>query len=294
MATSSHSSNADMLLTISDEHSPRAVICAPISAVAEAMDLLYLDIPAGQTTPNTLEFVCAVSRQVALTRKSLILMQLKAETQILNQQLSLAHDIQSKLVPSEPELRFEIDVAVCYKPAMWVGIMSNLQATLRTTMTFCTELSSAVESVNRHLCQSMRDDMFVAFFLGLFDPSENKLAYVNAGNIPPLIMRPSERAQLLDEVSNPPLGILESPFEMGVEIIPPAATLLVVTDGITEARSPEGDFFEIDRLAKLVTDSEVPSAQSLVQLVTKRVTDFRQMLAQQDDITVFALVNNKT
>jgi hypothetical protein len=75
------------------------------------MDLLYLDIPAGQTTPNTLEFVCAVSRQVALTRKSLILMQLKAETQILNQQLSLAHDIQSKLVPSEPELRFEIDVA---------------------------------------------------------------------------------------------------------------------------------------------------------------------------------------
>ncbi|MHC4423931.1 MAG: PP2C family protein-serine/threonine phosphatase [Planctomycetota bacterium] len=173
-------------------------------------------------------------------------------------------------------------------------IMSNLQATLRTTMTFCTELSSAVESVNRHLCQSMRDDMFVAFFLGLFDPSENKLAYVNAGNIPPLIMRPSERAQLLDEVSNPPLGILERPFEMGVEIIPPAATLLVVTDGITEARSPEGDFFEIDRLAKLVTDSEVPSAQSLVQLVTKRVTDFRQMLAQQDDITVFALVNNKT
>jgi len=165
--------------------------------------LLYLDIPVNQTTENTFDFVRAVSRQVSLTRKSLVFMQVKAERQIIDQQLSLAHDIQSKLSPSELEHGLGIDIAVCYKPAMWVGgdyydvwslengqiafavgdvsgkglpaamIMSNLQAALRTTMTFCTELSTVVKHVNQHLCQSLRDDMFVTFFLGLFDPSKN-------------------------------------------------------------------------------------------------------------------------
>ena len=160
-------------------------------------------------------------------------------------------------------------------------------------MTFCIELCSAVEHVNRHLCESLRDDVFVALFLGLFDPSENKLAYVNAGNIPPLIMRPSERARPLGEVGNPPLGILEGPFETAVEIIPPGAALLVVTDGITEARSPGGEMFEMDRLAKLVSASARHSAEGLVESVTQAVAQFRQPLPQQDDITVLALVNRK-
>ncbi|MHC4336682.1 MAG: SpoIIE family protein phosphatase, partial [Planctomycetota bacterium] len=275
MATSTRSSGADVFLTISDEHRPRAVICAPLSAVTEVVDVLYLDILIDQTTPEIFEFVQAIARQVISVRKSLIFMQAKAEREVLDQQLSLAHDIQSKLMPSEVGPRFGVDMAVCYKPAMWVGgdycdvwslengqiafavadvsgkglpaamIMSNLQATLRTTMAFCTELSSVAQHVNRHLCQNLRDDMFVALFLGLFDPSENRLTYVNAGHLPPLIMRPSEPARPLDIANSPPLGIVESPLEKVVEVIPSGSTLVVFTDGITEARSPDGELFEM-------------------------------------------------
>lgn len=321
MAKSVPSSDAEMVLTLSDEHSPRAVICAPLGDVTEVVDALYLDIPVDQTTPDTFEFIRAVSRQVFLTRKSLIFMQAKAERQILDGQLSLARDIQSKLTKAELEHRFGVDVAVCYKPAMWVGgdyydvwplesgrkafavgdvsgkglpaamIMSNLQAALRTTMTFCTELSTVVEYVNRHLCQSLHEGLFVTLFLGLFDSSKNELAYINAGHILPLIMRPSERAQPLGEAINPPLGILEGSFEMVVETIHPNTSLLVVTDGITETSSPDGELFEMDRLAKLMTDSGAHSAQDIVQAVTKGAADFRRTLPQQDDITVFALVN---
>lgn len=80
---------------------------------------------------------------------------------------------------------------------------------------------------------------------------------------------------------------------MVVETIEPDTSLLVVTDGVTEASSPNGDLFETDRLAKLMADLEVHSAQNLVQSVTKSVTNFRQTLAQRDDITIFALVNRK-
>lgn len=324
MAQSISSSDTDMVLTLSDEHSPRIVICAPLSAVTEQVDLLYLDTLIEQTTPDTFEFVQAVARQVILTRKSLIFMQAKAERQILDQQLALAHDIQTKLTPRELEQAFEVDVAICYKPAMWVGgdyydvwslesgqiafavgdvsgkglpaamIMSNLQAALRTTMTFCSDLATVIKHVNQHLCRNLHDDMFVTLFLALFDPSQNKLTYVNAGHLPPLIMHPSEPARTLGEVTNIPLGIFESPFATAVETINPKTSLLVVTDGITEASSPDGQLFEIDRLAELMTTSQATSAKELIQSVINSVTDFRQTLPQQDDITVFALVNQKT
>jgi sigma-B regulation protein RsbU (phosphoserine phosphatase) len=170
-------------------------------------------------------------------------------------------------------------------------VMSNLQAALRTTMTFCSQLSQVAQHVNRHLCQSLRDDMFVTLFLGLFDPGRNELKYVNAGHLQPLVRQLLGPARWLGEPANPPLGILEGRFDMVAKRIDPGTALLVVTDGITEASLAVGDMFEADRLEKLITDCQFHSAADLVETVIKAVTDFRQSLPQQDDITVFALVN---
>jgi sigma-B regulation protein RsbU (phosphoserine phosphatase) len=267
------------------------------------------------------DFVEAIARQINSVQKSLVFSQSKAQRQILDQQLSLARDIQTKLSPSELHQGFDVDVAVCYEPAMWVGgdyydvwsladgriaftvadvsgkglpaamIMSNLQAALRTTMAFCTELSTVVGHVNQHLCQNLCDDMFVTLFLGLFDPSTNTLSYVNAGHISPLIIPPSEHPQPLGKATNLPLGIFKEVFEMQVKTISPETSLLVVTDGITEASSPDGKLLEMEGLEKLMTGFESHSAQELVQTVIRGVTDFRKTVPQQDDITVFALIN---
>ncbi|MHC4889325.1 MAG: SpoIIE family protein phosphatase [Planctomycetota bacterium] len=323
MARSGPSSDKHIVLTIFDESTPHIVFSAPINNFDVTVDALYLDILEDKSPKEMFDFVEAVARQISSAQKSLIFSEAKAEMRILDRQLTLARDIQSKLIPRELEYGFEVDVAVCYEPAMWVGgdyydawpledgqiafavgdvsgkglpaamIMSNLQAALRTTMTFCTELSAVAEHINQHLCQNLHDDMFVTFFLGLFDPSTNKLSYVNAGHILPLIMRPSERAQPLGKATNLPLGIFKGSFEVVAEIIHPNTSLLIVTDGITEASSPDGGLFEMERLEKLMTDSRAHSAQELVQSIIRGVTDFRQTLPQQDDITVFALVNHK-
>jgi len=77
MAKSIYSSDFEITFTAVDEHSPRAVICAPLGDVTEGGDLLYLDIPIDETiktTPDEMfEFVQLVSRQVISTRKSLLL-----------------------------------------------------------------------------------------------------------------------------------------------------------------------------------------------------------------------------
>ena len=324
MARSGPSSDRQLVLTITDEVTPHIVFSAPINEIEGTLDVLYLDMLDNKPPREMFDFVEAMAHQISSVQKSLISSEVKAKRRILDEQLALARDIQSNLIPSELHHGFDVDVAVCYEPAMWVGgdyfdvwsladgriaftvadvsgkglpaamIMSNLQAALRTTMAFCTELSTAVEYVNRHLCQSLCDDMFVTLFIGLFDPSTNKLSYVNAGHILPLIMSPSEKAQPLGKATNLPLGIFKKTYEMCVTTISPDTSLLVVTDGITEAGSPDGELFKMDGLAKLMTDLESYSAQELVQTVIRGVADFRKTVPQQDDITVLALVNRKT
>ncbi|MHC4474741.1 MAG: SpoIIE family protein phosphatase [Planctomycetota bacterium] len=324
MARTGPSCDMQMGLTVGDQTNPHIVYSAPIGDLDEGTDALYLEVLESHLPKEMFDFVQAVARQIDFARSSLLFSEAKAKRRILDQQLSLARDIQARLTPQALEDRFAVDLAVCYQPAMWVGgdycdvwslpdgqiaftvgdvsgkglpaamVMSNLQAALRTTMTFCSQLSAVAEHVNRHLCQNLRDDMFVTLFLGLFDPSRNELKYVNAGHIQPLIGPPSGPARRLAEPANPPLGILEGTFDTIVEAIDPDAGLLVVTDGITEARSQAGGLFEAGRLEKLMEDCEFRSAQHLVDTVTKAVADFRRSLPQQDDITVFALVNRKT
>jgi len=323
MARSGSSLGRQMVLTISDETDPHIVFSAPINDFNETVDILYIDILEDKSPKEMFDFVEAVARQINSAQKSLFLSEVKAERRLLDQQLEMANEIQSGLVPKELDNLFDVDIAVCYEPAMWVGgdyydvwsledgktafavgdvsgkglpaamIMSNLQAALRTTMTFCGELSKVAELVNNHLCKNLADDMFVTFFLGIFEPSKNKLTYVNAGHVLPLIKFSSEPARILGEATNPPLGIFEGSFKMIEEEIPLQTSLLVVTDGITEAGSPDGELFEMDRLAQVMTDSKAETAQELVQAVVKGAADFRQTLPPQDDITVFALVNSR-
>ena len=170
-------------------------------------------------------------------------------------------------------------------------IMTNLQAALRTTMNFCTELPSVLKHVNRHLCENLRDDMFVTLFLGIFDAKEGTLTYINAGHLEPVITSVSEPARLLDGSGNIPLGILDQPFEAAVEIIPAETALLVVTDGVSETFSPEGEEYGTERLLELINSADVQSAEGMVQLVSNGISSFRGALARHDDTTIFSLVN---
>jgi len=204
MAKSAGSAEVDLLLTIQDVHNPRTVICAPLGPASDTVDLLYIDTPTEHTSSETFDFVQAVAQQISLMRKNLFFMKAKSESEVINRQLTLAQEIQAKMVPGELKSLFAIDVAVSYEPAMWVGgdyydvwplehgqlaftvgdvsgkglpaamIMTNLQAALRTTMNFCTELPSVLKHVNRHLCENLRDDMFVTLFLGVLTQEKTR------------------------------------------------------------------------------------------------------------------------
>lgn len=321
MATSSRSSEQDFSLTIVDERTPRAVLCSPLGDMSDPMDVFYLDIPSGHATSEMLDFVRAVARQVGFARKSLLLSEAKAERRVLDRQLDLAREIQAKLTPTAIEHVKGAETALCYKPAMWVGgdycdtwalddgrlafaigdvsgkglpaamVMSNLQAALRTTITFCPKPAEAMGHIDRHLSDSMPERMFITMFLGVFSPADGKLEYVNAGHILPIFIGADGSARQLGKPTNPPVGVFVGTFESNVEIIQPGEGIVVVTDGITEVMSPEGEELGPDGLQKSLDGKTFSAAEGLVRLVEETAKRFRSDLPQQDDITVFALRN---
>ena len=319
MAKSVHTADSFSTLTVEDEQTPRAVFCAPVSDGQNLVDVLYLDTPFDDGAVEVFDFVQAVARQVRLARRSLLLLDLKAEKRVLDHQLAMARSIQSRLTPARMPDVPGVDGAFHYEPAMWVGgdycdvwllpdgrlafavgdvsgkglpaamVMANLQAALRTATSFCDQPAEAVEHLNRHLCRHLPEDMFVTFFLGLFEPASGRLEYVNAGHLPPLLLQAGAPPVELPLPGNPVLGVLADPFTSEVQIIAPNAGLLVVTDGITEARSPAGEELGAEGLAKALRKLRVRSAKQIVAAAQKAAADTRGFLPQQDDITIFAL-----
>ena len=310
---------AQMDLTMQGDERSRAVICAPITEMSQTMDVLYFEIPAEAVGRDTFDFVQVAARQVSFARKSLLLAEVKAERQIMDQQLSLAREIQAGLAPQALEQFPGVEVAAFYKPAFWVGgdycdlwkvpdgrlafvvgdvsgkglpaamAMANIQAVLRTMTAFCTAPSDVAERLDRHIAKHLPGNMFVTLVLGLFDPGAGRLEYVNAGHIPPVLVTGHSCASLGYESNDRPLGVTEGSFHTQKLEIAPGAALLVVTDGVTESMSPAGELFGTQRLESLLAKEAGGTVARMVQSVAKASEAFAEYLPQHDDLTVFAL-----
>ncbi|UCG59435.1 MAG: SpoIIE family protein phosphatase [Phycisphaerales bacterium] len=325
MAKSIYSPDEEVTSTFVDAHSPRAVICMPLGDVEEEVDLLYLDIPIEdrtRTRPEEIfEFLHVISQDIISTRKRLVLMEAKAEANALDHELSLARQIQSKLAPAVPPNLSGFDLGLLYDPATWVGgdycdvwvlsdgrlafavgdlhskglpaamAMVGLRTVLRTVTSFCAEPSEVIKHVASHLAQNSPEKVSATLFFGLLDTSEGTIEYVNAGHPQPIVFGPQTAPTPLGKSSDVALGADNATFQTKAGTIKQRAGLLVFTDGITETKSPQGEEFGVKRLAHSLGASGKQRADEVVKSIGRSVAEFRQVLAQNDDISAIALVN---
>ena len=312
-------SGQELTLTVVDSLRPRAVCCAPIAVGSEAIDALYVDMPSDEAETSSVDFMQAVAQQVGFARRSLLLAEANAERQALDHQLAVAREIQSRLVPEAVGDVPGTEVAIRYQPAMWVGgdfvesitmrdgrlafavgdvtgkglpaalLMSSLHSAFRSAMAFCTAPAQAMEHIDWLFRGNLPPTMFVTLFVGMFDPHSGVLKYVNAGHIPPAMVGLSAGGSL-DLAENSPVGVHEGAFTPARHTLAPGSGLVVVTDGITETMSPQGELFGRQRLEDLAGEVPTDSAENVANSVIKAAADFREALHQQDDITVFVLL----
>jgi len=148
------------------------------------------------------------------------------------------------------------------------------------------EPGATMADVNRGVLSEIPHGM-VTMLYALLDPRAGTLLVANAGHNYPLLLLTNEVTEL--ELSGLPLGVdADSDYGEADTVIPPGSSVLLYTDGVTEATGPDGEMFGYDRLEALANASRQLKPRALV---TRLLHELRAWSggAQDDDITVVAL-----
>ena len=132
-------------------------------------------------------------------------------------------------------------------------------------------------------------NMFATLFFGMFDPRNGELAYINAGHNPPFIVGQDGEIKAKLTSTGPAVGMFPGvDFQIEYGKIEPGDTLFAYTDGVTEARAPNGDFLTEKRLVELLSDP-VSSAAEIIDRIDNTLKNFIADAEPFDDITMIAI-----
>ena len=130
--------------------------------------------------------------------------------------------------------------------------------------------------------------IFATMFFGVLDPVNGVITYINAGHNPPFLIGKSGIKKSLKSTGLP-VGIMSNmSFKIERIEIEPGDILFAYTDGVTEAKNPEGDLFTMEKL-RILSEQPVASASELLKRVETNLLAYMDDAPQFDDITMMAI-----
>jgi hypothetical protein len=167
-------------------------------------------------------------------------------------------------------------------------LMSKLQATLRALAPGFQELSDLGSEVNRIIYRDGLRNRFASMVYFELGPDSGKLRILNAGHLPPLILRKSSIEEM--PRGGPAFGLLtETTYqEQGVEL-QKGEILVAYSDGLSEAISPDGEFFGDARLSQLLSGLKDLPVETIGERVLSEVDKFQGDAPPFDDLSLVLL-----
>jgi sigma-B regulation protein RsbU (phosphoserine phosphatase) len=167
--------------------------------------------------------------------------------------------------------------------ALYMGLTRSL---IRAEATHSDSPREILLSVHRLLMAITEATMFVTIFQGVLDPVGGSFRYARAGHDRPLHFRPGGDCRFL-EGAGMALGIADPVPLQEVEVnIRPGDLLVLYTDGITDATSPSGERFGVERLVEMVCAAGEASAEDLHEQIFSSVNAFQAGTEQYDDMAL--------
>jgi sigma-B regulation protein RsbU (phosphoserine phosphatase) len=298
----------------------RFALAVPLAAGERLSGLLAVgERPGGRAFgEEDIDFAAALARQTQAAIEAARSHRMRIEKERQDRDLQIAREIQQSLFPrTSPKVEgFEV-VAVsrsCFQvggdyydfipleggrlglviadvsgkgtPAslMMASVHAWLQATAGTARP-----TQVLERLNRFLYANTQTSRYVTLFYGELDPSRRRLAYVNAGHVPPYVRRREGREERLT-AGGPVIGLLDDvALEAGELVLEPGDLLAVVTDGVTEALSPAGDEFGDERVRRALVRSAGQGAAGALSALVAEVDDWTGTAGCTDDLTALIL-----
>lgn len=170
-------------------------------------------------------------------------------------------------------------------------VMASVHAYLRALVDHYERLEDLVSHLNAHLAREFELGRYVTMFLGCFDPARRSFAYQNAGHPDGYLLDSFGRLKLQMNSTAPPLGMFPcASFPAGNDVSLEAGdVVLLVTDGVAEAESPDGVSFGCERILSIARANLPRSAQDIAAALHDAVCSFTERSTFSDDLTLVVM-----
>jgi phosphoserine phosphatase RsbU/P len=238
------------------------------------------------------------------------------ELRQLESELEMSQVVQRALMPQQPPNIPGINIAAFSHPAQIVSgdyfdfvpfrdggqgfvmadvsghgvsagmLMTSLQTAFHTLVPVSESPLEVLERINHLYMHNINFTTFVTVFFGKLDPVTRTFTYANAGHNSAYLLRADGKEEILLHPTGPAIGLMEGFLVRSEQVqLNPGDTLLLYTDGVTEAMNRDGVQLGIDRLATIVQENAHRSAEQIVQSIWRSVNEFTDSIQPVDDTT---------
>ena len=243
-----------------------------------------------------------------------------AQKASMESELSIAREIQMSMLPTDftlsPALK-GIEIHAKLTPAKAVGgdfydfivrdgllyfcigdvsgkgvpsalVMSTISTQFRSLSYTEDKPEMIVSAINASSKDRNATMMFATLFVGILDPGTGVLSYCNAGHNAPVLT--GKEPRFLKVESNIPVGVeTEWKYKGQSHALAPGTTMVLYTDGLTEAENDRHDQFGEPRILDVIRNASACDPESIVKELTDAVQSFVGKAEQSDDLTMLAL-----
>ena len=300
------------------EQKVHTMMAVPLETKDRIIGLIYVDSPyiLREFTKNDLSLLTVMANVAAIRIENARLAEVEAAERIMQRDLSQAAEIQGGMLPARAPEIAGLDLAGFNVPCRTVGgdyydffsyaggsvglalgdvsgkgmpaslMMMALHARVHVLAEAPGDLGDFMARLNKATCATCPRNRFITFFFAVLDAASGELRFANAGHNPPILLRASGEAEML-EGGGPVLGVLAvAPYNEQRAGLASGDLLVLYSDGVTEANNPDFDEFGEERFIRVLRENRTRPAHEIVAAVTAALREFTAGAPQADDITL--------
>jgi len=296
-----------------------SIMAVPIMEPSEEEPLAVIQIDARSTgrkfTDVDLDLLVEIANLIGVYHENLRYQEIRHQEEKLSQEMSVAHQVQQGFLPKKkPELdRYEF--YDFYRPAKYLGgdyfdyipmpdgriavilgdvsgkgisaalLMAKLSSEVRFSLLLEKTLPAAMKRINSVYCGPEWGGRFVTLALAVLDPEKNRLSLLNAGHLYPLCRHPNGTVEEIGvDCQGFPIGIMpDAEYEEITYDLKPRDSVLLMSDGLTDAMDSAGQYFEMKRILACLEESRENGAAVIGTKLMEAVHQYAGETPQSDD-----------
>ena len=268
---------------------------------------------------NHLEILQFFADASAISLEKAILHYQILEKKKLEEQMQIAKDVQSSLLPAQPPEIEGYDIAGVCIPTFEIGgdyydyikldenhlaiviadvsgdgipaalIMASFRAILRNQLKVDSDPSEVMTVLNKQISEIVRKRDFITAFYAKLNYEQHILSYTNCGHNSPILLKSDGKIELL-ETGDPALNILDAAsFNSNSVSIAPGDQIVFYTDGVIEIFNKDSEEYNVERLQKVILESQNKSANEIINNIVESTRNFSVTKLYRDDFTLVVI-----